>query len=45
LDAVDATWKAGRIDLAKMEELLGKLLAKQLASFYEAAGGKIPSNI
>jgi hypothetical protein len=25
-----------------MEELLGGLLAKQLASFYQAVGGKLP---
>lgn len=42
LDAADANWKADRIDLSKMEELLGSLLARQLAGFYEAAGGKIP---
>ena len=44
LDAADRAWKEGRIDLAEMEELLGSLLARQLASFYEAAGGKIPAS-
>jgi Fic family protein len=43
LDAADAAWKNGKIDVAKMEELLGKLLARQLAGFYEAAGGKMPT--
>lgn len=42
LDAADKAWKAGRIDLSKMEELLGALLAQQLASFYQSAGGKLP---
>jgi Fic family protein len=42
LDAADAAWKDGRIDVSKMEELLGTLLARQLASFYEAAGGRMP---
>jgi Fic family protein len=43
LDAADEAWKAGTLDLAKMEELLGSLLARQLANFYQSAGGKIPS--
>jgi fido (protein-threonine AMPylation protein) len=42
LDAADAAWKEGRIDVSKMEELLGALLARQLANFYKAAGGKLP---
>ncbi len=44
LDAADAAWLNGKIDVSKMEELLGALLAKQLASFYQTAGGKIPDN-
>jgi hypothetical protein len=28
-----------------MEELLGNMLAKQLAGFYTAAGGKLPSGV
>lgn len=43
LDAADAAWKDGRVDVSKMEELLGGMLAKQLANFYESAGGKVPS--
>lgn len=42
LDAADAAWKAGRIDVSKMEELLGTLLARQLANFYKSVGGKMP---
>ena len=43
LDAADTAWKSGKIDVSQMEELLGKLLARQLAGFYEAAGGKMPT--
>lgn len=43
LDAADdALKRTGQIDVSKMEELLGAMLAKQLASYYEAAGGKLP---
>jgi hypothetical protein len=42
LDAADAAWLNGTIDVSKMEELLGALLAKQLAGFYQTAGGKMP---
>lgn len=42
LDAADAASKAGNVDVSKMEDLLGELLARQLAKFYEAAGGKMP---
>lgn len=41
LDAADAAYKSGQLDLSKMEDLLGSLLAKQLANFYQEAGGKI----
>lgn len=41
LDAADLAWKEGRVDVSKMEELLGALLARQLTSFYKAAGGKV----
>jgi Fic family protein len=41
LDAADEAWKRDVLDVSAMEELLSALLAKQLASFYEAAGGKI----
>jgi hypothetical protein len=30
------------MDVSKMEELLGGLLANQLAGFYQTAGGKLP---
>ncbi|BAT60895.1 Fic/DOC family protein [Variibacter gotjawalensis] len=42
LDAADTAWKEKRIDLSRMEELLAGLLAQQLASFYEAASGRMP---
>jgi Fic family protein len=42
LDAADTAWKQSRIDVSKMEELLGSLLARQLAGFYQSAGGKMP---
>ena len=41
LDAADSRWREGRVDVSKMEELLGILLARQLAGFYQAAGGQI----
>jgi Fic family protein len=41
LDAADAACRSGNVDVSKMEELLGALLAKQLAGFYEAVGGKL----
>lgn len=43
LDAADAAWQDQRVDVSQMEELLGKLLARQLANFYQAAGGKLPT--
>lgn len=43
LDKADAAWKEGRVDVTAMEELLGGMLARQLAAFYESAGGKMPS--
>jgi Fic family protein len=42
LDAADLAFREGKIDVTKMEELLGALLARQLAQFYQAAGGKLP---
>jgi Fic family protein len=45
LDAADSEWKEGHIDLTKMEEFLAALLARQLAGFYETAGGKIPEEL
>jgi Fic family protein len=42
LDAADAAYRGGKIDVSKMEALLAALLAKQLAGFYQAAGGILP---
>lgn len=42
LDAADMAFREERIDVSLMEELLSALLAKQLASFYESDGGKLP---
>lgn len=42
LDAADSAYRGGRIDVSRMETLLAALLAKQLAGFYQAAGGKLP---
>lgn len=39
LDAADAAYRDGRIDVSKMEELLSGMLAKQLHGAYEQAGG------
>jgi Fic family protein len=45
LDAADVACKEGGVDVAKMEELLGALLARQLTAFYQAVGGKISDSI
>src|SRR6202163_2933178 len=42
LDAADLAFRDGKIDVSKMEELLGSLLANQLAQFYKFVGGKLP---
>jgi Fic family protein len=42
LDAADLAYRDGKVDVSKMEALLAALLAKQLASFYQAAGGMLP---
>lgn len=44
LDAADAAYRDGKIDVSKMEALLGVLLANQLAGFYQSAGGKLPDS-
>ncbi len=44
LDAADVAWREGRLDVSKMEELLGALLARQLTNFYQAVGGKMPDS-
>jgi len=43
-EALDAAYRDGKIDVSKMEELLGSLLANQLAGFYQAVGGKLPGS-
>lgn len=40
LDAADAAWDAGAVDVSVMEKLLSSLLAKQLVSVYKAATGQ-----
>jgi Fic family protein len=40
LDAADAAWRDQQVDVSKMETLLAALLAKQLTSVYESAGGQ-----
>lgn len=42
LDAADAAYRGGTVDVSQMEVLLGSLLANQLAGFYRAVGGKLP---
>jgi len=42
LDACDDAFGKGAIDVSKMEELIGSLLAHQLATFFQSAGGKLP---
>jgi Fic family protein len=42
LDAADAAYTCGKIDVSIMEDLIGALLATQLMTFYKAAGGKLP---
>jgi Fic family protein len=42
LDAADSAFRNGRIDVAKMEDLLASLLANQLAQFYKSVGGRLP---
>lgn len=42
LDAADAAFKEDRVDVSSMEDLLGGMLANQLASFYKSVGGKMP---
>jgi Fic family protein len=41
LDAADEAWRQGVVDVSRMEELLAAQLAKQLTSFYKAAGGRV----
>ena len=44
-DAADAALReTGEIDVSKMEDLLAGMLARQLASFYQSAGGRLPED-
>lgn len=43
LDAADAAYKADKIDVSAMEELLSGMLAVQLKGVYDAASGTPPS--
>ncbi len=43
LDDADAKCREGKLNVSKMEDLLGRLLAQQLASFYQSVGGKFPA--
>jgi Fic family protein len=40
LDAADVAFAGGKVEVSKMEDLIGALLATQLAGFYQSAGGK-----
>ena len=43
LEAADASWEDGeRLDVSVMEELWQALLARQLTSYFESAGGRLP---
>jgi Fic family protein len=42
LDDADTACKEGRLDVSTMESLLSGMLARQLTSFYENVGGKLP---
>jgi Fic family protein len=42
LDAADDAFGKGKIDVSKMEKLIGSLLAYQLTTFYQSVGGKLP---
>jgi Fic family protein len=43
LDAADASFTEGGINVSDMESLIGSLLAHQLATFFKAAGGQLPT--
>jgi Fic family protein len=43
LDTADGCWKAGSIDVSKMEDLLEAMLARQLTGAFQQAGGSAPS--
>lgn len=41
LDAADAAWSQGQIDLSVMEELIESLVARQLTTYFQQAGGRV----
>lgn len=43
LDAADAAWKAGKVDVSSMEALLSATLAQQLVAVHSDATGEDPS--
>ena len=45
LDQADEACRAGIVDVTAMEDLLGGMLARQLAGFYRSAGGKLPPGV
>jgi Fic/DOC family len=45
LDRADEAFRVGSIDVTAMEDLLGGMLARQLAGFYRSAGGKLPPGV
>ncbi len=45
LDEADSALRDGRLDVSAMEELLAGMLARQLAAFYQSAGGKLPNGV
>jgi Fic family protein len=44
LEAADRAAAEGRTDVSVMEDLLGRLLARQLTEFYKSAGGALPDD-
>ena len=45
LDQADEACRAGGINVTTMEDLLGGMLARQLAGFYRSAGGNLPAGV
>lgn len=45
LDAADEACSKGKVDVSRMEDLIGTLLANQLATFYRSVGGKVPEGL
>jgi Fic family protein len=45
LDDADSACREGRLDVSTMETLLAGMLARQLAAFYQSAGGKLPDGV